>query len=230
MQKSYNYFYLDPSLSTRIELPTVCLLNFPLYVGKGKNDRFQHGIIALREEKELLTNKLLYKELLSLVKQGHEPLVMLFNTENTVDDCLEIEGQIILALGRKGLDEGGILCNRAKGGAMPDQTGIPKSKEANEQMVRTRKKNGSYKTGKDHKMAKTFVLIDPTGITHEITGGLKTFCAAAGLSWQMLYNNANKGQLALDRNKHRNLKRLTPKFWNTLGWQLVSTHHLLEKA
>lgn len=242
----YNYAYLDLSVPGRFETDHVCFLFAPLYVGKGKNDRCNHGKIALQEGKQLLTNRLLYVELKKLQRMGYDPEILKFNEDVSSDFALKIESQIIATLGRKGMEAEGILCNRALGGEIPDTTGLappikgrkmkdilspkrydafiascsrPKDPLAIKKMTETRRARGSYVGGEQHPRAKKFVLVSPNKQVFEITGGLKKFCAANNLSWQMLFANQNKGVISLDRTKHKNLKRLSERFWNTLGWE-----------
>lgn len=242
----YNYMYLDPSTEAKIEVEGLCLLFKPLYVGKGKNDRKLHGKIALEEGKQLLTNRLLYVELKRLQRRGFDPVILSFNEGVSSDAALDLEKSIISKLGRKGIEPNGILCNRALGGEIPDTTGLappvkgrkmkdvlsperyeafmaacskPKTEKAIKQMVATRKERGTYTTGKAHPRAKKFVLISPTGQAFEVVGGLKKFCAEHNLSWQTLFGNQNMGPLQLDRSRYKNTKRLSERFWNTLGWE-----------
>lgn len=245
----YNYVYLDPSAPSKIEAPSICFLFKPLYIGKGKNNRCLHGKIALEEGKQILTNRLLYTELKRLQRKGFDPEILKFNDGVSSSVALNLEKDLIDALGRKGIEDGGILCNRALGGEIPDTTGLspstkgrkmydilsperyeafiaacskPKTAETKEKMVQTRKKNGTYTTGSAHPRARTFFLISPTKERFEITGGLKKFCEAKNLSWQMLFSNQNAGVIQLDRSKHKNLKRLSERFWNTLGWECIA--------
>lgn len=246
----YNYLYLDPTKPARIETDHLCLLYMPLYVGKGKEDRCLHGKIALEEGKQLLTNKLLYVELKRLKRRGFDPEILKFNEGVTNEEALEVEANIILTLGRRGIEDNGILCNRALGGEIPDTTGLapphkgkkmkdllppeqyeklievlskPKSKEAMMKMAETRKKNGSYTTGAAHPRARKFIMISPAGEEFEVVGALKSFSADHNLSWQTLWNNIDKGKIAIDRSKYRNVQRLGERFWNTVGWECKST-------
>lgn len=215
----YNYAYLDPMKPVKLETDQMCFLFQPLYVGKGGGNRYLHGVAALTEEREMLTNRLLYVELKRLFLNGKIPVVVVFNTDVSNTEALIVEDRLISLLGRKDLDPNGILCNRARGGAMPDVSGVPKLESTKRKMVSTRRANGTYATGAKHPRAKRFVLVSPTGERHELDGNLKTFCATHNLSWQMLFAGANKGILKLDRAKHKNLGRLTDRFWNTLGWE-----------
>lgn len=242
----YNYAYLDPSKPARVETEHVCFLFVPLYVGKGKNDRCNHGKIALEEGKQLLTNRLLYVELKRLQRRGYDPEILKFNEGASSDFALEVEKKMISALGRKDIDEEGTLCNRALGGEIPDTTGLappikgrkmkdvlspdryaafisscskPKDPSAMRKMAETRRARGTYVCGAQHPRAKKFVLVSPSKQIFEVTGGLKKFCAANNLSWQTLFANQNKGAIVLNRTKHKNLRRLSERFWNTLGWE-----------
>lgn len=242
----YNYVYLDLSKAAKVETTNVCFLFKPLYIGKGKNQRCEHGKIALEEGKQMLTNRLLYVELKRLQRRGFEPEILKFNEEATSEHTLEVEKNIIALLGRSGIESDGILCNRALGGEIPDTTGLappikgckmkdilslekyeafiascskPKDKAAMKKMAQTRRARGSYTIGEKHPRAKKFVLISPDQQVFSVTGALKKFCADKNLSWQMLFANQNKGTITLDRSKHKNLKRLSERFWNTLGWE-----------
>lgn len=246
----YNYAYLDPTKPGRFRTEKVTFLFQPLYIGKGKNDRCLHGARALQEGRPLLTNKLLYKELVRLLKKGYEPVVVLFNDCTSSEDALSVEGDVIATLGRKGIEPSGILCNRALGGEIPDTTGLeppikgkkmkdvlspekysllieklrqPKTVAQKSKMVKTRRERGSYDGGATHPRAKTFTLISPSGEIFTVKGGLKKFCADNSLSWQTLYNNQNRGAIKVDRSKYKNTARLGEPFWNTIGWECRST-------
>lgn len=242
----YNYAYLDPTSPARIETDLVCFLYTPLYVGKGKEDRCLHGKIAIEEGKQVLTNRLLYVDLKRLQRRGFDPEILKFNDGSTNEKALEVEGEIISVLGRRGIDPNGILCNRALGGEIPDTTGLPspirgkkmkdhlsseryakfletvsrpKTAVIIEKMVSTRKTNGTYTTGSAHPRAKKFVLISPSAERFEVIGALKKFCEERDLSWQTLFNNQNIGKIEVDRSKYKNTKRLSERFWNTVGWE-----------
>lgn len=242
----YNYAYLDLTKKRRIVTPTICFLFEPLYVGKGKGSRYQHGRIAIEEGKQLLTNKLLYADLKRLLRAGHDPEILKFNEESSNENSLLAEASIIEALGRRGIEQGGILCNRALGGEVPDTTGLPapmrgkkvkdhlsperyelyrhkitqpKTAEAIQKMVKARKENGTYQTGSQHPRAKTFVMISPAGQEFIVTGALKSFCSEKNLSWQLVYKNLDKGRIENCSSKYQNVNRQSEKFLNTLGWE-----------
>lgn len=242
----YNYAYLDLSVPTKIETERLCLLFSPLYIGKGKDDRMLHGKIALEEGKQVLTNRLLYVELKRLQRKGYDPEILKFNDGVSSTEALEVEKRLIAKLGRRGIEPAGMLCNRALGGEIPDTTGLappikgrkmedilsperytkfmeacskPKSVEAMKTMVQTRKRTGSYTTGKDHPRARKFILISPEKEVFEVVGALKKFCQEHNLSWQTLFANQNQGVIQLDRSRYKNVKRLSERFWNTLGWE-----------
>lgn len=98
----------------------------------------------------------------------------------------------------------------------------PKSEATTAKMKNTRFKNGSYYTGEKHAMARSFRITSPNNEIFQICGKLKSFCEDNNLSWQTLYSNINKGKIILDRTKHKNIKRLTDRFWNSLGWEIKS--------
>lgn len=102
-----------------------------------------------------------------------------------------------------------------------DHRGISKDPNAIKKMVQTRRSRGTYDGGAKHPRARKFLLISPSNLTYEINGTLKTKCKELNLSWQTLFNNQDK-VIILDRSKYKNLARLTPAFFNTIGWKLQS--------
>lgn len=220
----YVYAYLDPTKPGKYETENMTLLYEPLYVGKGRLERFGHGRAALLAGKYFLTNKMLYGKLCSLQRRGFDPVIVFLKYDLTADQALDLEGALIERFGRINKDPNGILCNRRKQGEIPDPSGKPKSKLASEKMKATRYANGSYYTGEKHAMARTYTLVSITGETFVITGGLKKFCESKNLSWQTLYSHIGKGQIKLDRSRYKNIKRLTDKFWNSIGWSICLKH------
>lgn len=241
----YVYVYTDPSQKGRFIInEKLVLLEKPIYVGKGKGDRHLHGI------KNLLTeyNHRFYNKLRKLSKRytNLHPIKIEQNLSNK--EAIQIESDIILNFGRLNYDAGGILLNIALGGETPDTTGVAASNKGKKyedylsedriheiktklritpkntaQMVKTRKQNGSYTTGKNHPRAKTFTIISSAGDLYHVNGQLKVFCEEHNLSWQTLFNNKNRGPIQIDRSRYKNLKRLTPRFFNTIGWSLSTT-------
>ena len=244
----YTYAYLDLSSPGKYTTSTLTFLYKPLYIGKGKNKRLYHGQIALQEGKSILTNRRLYCKLKNLLMKGFEPCVIKLQDNLTSNEALDLENVLINDLGRLKYDTDGILLNICKGGEIWDTTGVPspskgkkmkdflsdqkyesyitacrkpKSKNQIQKMVETRKKNNTYHTKEKHAMAKNWKIINPNGIEFNLTGTLKDFCEQHNLSWQTLYNNKNLGPIILDRTRYKNVKRLSQKFFNTLGWQLI---------
>jgi hypothetical protein len=195
----YNYVYLNPTKPGRYQTETVSFLFEPLYIGKGKGNRFQHGIRAINESKSILTNKLLYVALVRLLRNGFEPAVTVFNDCCSNDKVLEIEDGLIKHFGRRGIEDFGVLCNRALGGEIPDTTGLPSaikgkkmkdffSEEAYKKyiekisikseaqilkMVQTRRLRGSYNGGPAHGRAKIYTITSPAGEEFIVNGSLK---------------------------------------------------------
>lgn len=101
---------------------------------------------------------------------------------------------------------------------------LPKTEESKQKMVAKRRAGGSYDGGAKHPMARSFLLISPTGKQFSIVGELKKKCEELSLSWQALYHMIDKGPIPtiLDRSKYKNLTRLGPKFYNTMGWEIKS--------
>lgn len=249
MNNFYVYVYLDTSCPGRYDLHTTTLLFKPLYIGKGKNDRYLHGVAAITKSDPSKTNRRLYSKLKNRISRGHAISVIKICENLTNEKALFLEEQLINDMGRADIDFNGILTNRARGGEIPDTTGLPppnKGKhysdymsgdklhnaiqackmpmpsEAKNKMVSKRRKNGTYYTGNNHALAKRWIAINPHGLCYELHGNLKVFCSEQNLSWQTLYNNIDSGPILLDRKKYKNTARLSIRFWNTIGWQLVS--------
>jgi hypothetical protein len=245
----YTYAYLDPSESGYWTSSKITFLFRPLYIGKGKKQRYKHAIQALETSKPLLTNQRLYNKLKKLYSNGFDPLVIKLQDQLSNLEALELEDILIEDLGRLNYDTSGILLNICKGGEIRDTTGVPpinkgkkmkdllspeqyklyveavskpRTELQNQKMVKTRKENNTYYTAEKHKLAKRWKFISPSNQIFEVIGALKPFCENHNLSWQTLYNNVNKGPIILDRSKYKNLKRLSEKFFNTIGWECQS--------
>lgn len=246
----YSYAYLDPSKPGRYTSSLISFLFRPLYIGKGKKERFIHGIEALSKSKPLLTNRRLYCKLKNLLKKGYDPLVIKLQTNLTSEEALNLEGILIEEFGRLKYDSNGILLNICRKGDIWDSTGVPppskgkkmtdfltpekyklhieaiskpKSESQKIKMVKTRRENNTYYTAEKHPMAKHWQIISNDGEIFEVNGSLKNFCELKNLSWQTLYNNKDNGPIILDRSKYKNIKRLSEKFFNTIGWEMKST-------
>ena len=149
-------------------------------------------------------------------------IVKIFKDEKSAK---EFEEQLVRRAISRGMRLGHELINRNipnTGWQTMSQAGIPKTKEAMKKMVETRRSRGTYDGGEKHPRARKFTLILKDGTKIEIHGQLKRVCKELNLSWQTLYNNVDKGKIELDRNKYRNLQRLTPAFFNSLGCELKS--------
>lgn len=245
----YVYAYLDPTKFGKFDLENFVSLFSPLYVGKGKENRLNHGLGAVDAAKPQLTNRRLYCKLVSLKKKGFDPVVVKIKSDMTSAKALELEAMLIKRFGRKVFDHRGILLNIALGGEIPDTTGVPpsnkgksisqlyseekvkqirsilslpKSQKTKDKMVNTRMSKGTYYTKDLHPRAKHFTAINPEGVAFELHGNLKDFCKEMNLSWQTFYGNLNSGIIILDRSRYKNLSRLTNRFFNTLGWQIYS--------
>jgi hypothetical protein len=92
----------------------------PFYVGKGTGKRrFIHlGVAKKRMAGIRQRGRPSYCEnkIIQILQEGREPKIeVLFETENE-DEAYAFEEKLVDTLGRKGIEEGGILTNRARGG------------------------------------------------------------------------------------------------------------------
>lgn len=105
---SYVYQYIDSNT------------NLTFYIGKGTGSR---KTIHLREAKARLEGfapkgrpSFCVNKILSLLKQGIEPIVEVIQDGLSDDEAYSLEKQLVKKYGRRNLDENGILTNRAEGG------------------------------------------------------------------------------------------------------------------
>lgn len=104
--KYYVYRYIDP------------ISSYILYIGKGKDDRiFDHikraKLLFERNEK---STHIFKNKLLKLLRNNIEPIIEIIEDDLEEDQALLLETELIRLLGRKYIDEGGILYNRTLGG------------------------------------------------------------------------------------------------------------------
>ena len=98
----YVYLLLDPTT-----------FYAPFYVGKGKGARWRRH---LSETLEKTANRRKVRRITKIRQQGHEPVVMMWNTGLSETEAFEIEKALIHRFGRKHYDRGGLLLNIAEGG------------------------------------------------------------------------------------------------------------------
>lgn len=110
MNKYYVYAICDPRESLKTEFGDYR----PVYIGKGSNERY---LVHIKEAKGICKlrgkNTLKYDRIKSIVDSGHEPVVVFVKKQLSNDDAYSLEISLIKLFGRIGLDENGILTNRA---------------------------------------------------------------------------------------------------------------------
>lgn len=84
-------------------------VNFPFYVGKGKNDRVY---FHLSEKSRAKTdNERKFNKIQKIRKEGYEPEIKIVKYFENEDDAYDYEEQLIKKYGRVRYDENGILMN-----------------------------------------------------------------------------------------------------------------------
>jgi len=84
-------------------------VNFPFYVGKGKNDRVY---FHLSEKSRAKTdNERKFNKIQKIRKEGYEPKIKIVEYFENEDDAYDYEEQLIKKYGRVRYDENGILMN-----------------------------------------------------------------------------------------------------------------------
>lgn len=95
----YVYVYFDPRITPEE----------PIYVGRGKGDRFKHHLTKKTQ------NNLLAKKLKKIKEAGLEPIIRFAKENLSFEQANELERELIAKLGRLDL-ELGPLCNFTDGG------------------------------------------------------------------------------------------------------------------
>jgi hypothetical protein len=87
----------------------------PFYVGKGKEDRWEHHVKQAKKQRTTDSNKLKINTIRKILKQGQEPLIKFIDINLSEDQAFELEEFMIGWIGR--LDLGtGTLTNMTNGG------------------------------------------------------------------------------------------------------------------
>jgi len=101
MNKFYIYIYLDPRKSGRYCYNDVCFIFEPIYIGKGKDNRY----------KELDNSRCrLFKNKINKIKQsGLEPIVFKLYENLNEENSFKFEKQLINEIGRINLKTGSLV-------------------------------------------------------------------------------------------------------------------------
>ncbi len=119
----------------------------PFYIGKGKEDRWEHHIKQAKKQRTTDSNKLKINTIRKILKQGQEPLIKFIDTDLSEDQAFELEQFMIGWIGRFDLGTG-TLTNMTNGGE--GSVGrIVTEKERKERSIRSSGKNNPNYGKKD---------------------------------------------------------------------------------
>lgn len=146
----YVYVYLDPRHSEIHESDTVTFLYRPIYVGKGKGNRYK-AHLRKNNDNPLFESRL--KELRNLGKENI-PIIKVFESDNE-DACYAFEDELVTCLGRYNTGKGPLLnlVDGGKGGSCASDDGLRRISEANKGKPKSqehRDKISSSLTGVEH--------------------------------------------------------------------------------
>lgn len=107
----YNYIYLDPRKKGKYAYETICFLYEPIYVGKGKGDRY---LSHLKNKKRIDNKKFINK--INKIKESIyniEDYIILLNYTHDESIAYETETKLIEEIGANSINEikDGTLCN-----------------------------------------------------------------------------------------------------------------------
>jgi len=105
----YVYLYVDPKTKK------------PMYVGKGKNQRYLHHIKSVVKQPIPESGKMFFNTLRNRLKQGFgHPSILIIHNDVTEDVAFNEEKRLIKKIGRKDLNTGPLLnlTNGGDGGAI----------------------------------------------------------------------------------------------------------------
>lgn len=113
MNNYYIYVYLDPRKSGHYCYNDICFLYEPIYIGKGKENRYLDHINKLENH----YNRLLKRKIKTILKNNHniKDYIIFFKNNISENDSLNIENKLIKEIGRIDLKTG-TLTNMTDGG------------------------------------------------------------------------------------------------------------------
>lgn len=110
MKEFYLYIYLDPRKPGVYEYANLVTFFYePIYVGKGKNDRYLSHIREVNHKKKSTRNSIKNNKIKKIIESGQLPITQILEY-NTESDILDIETTYILKIGRL-IDKTGPLTN-----------------------------------------------------------------------------------------------------------------------
>lgn len=110
----------------------------PFYVGKGKGKRaWNHTRPGSASYKGVGKNQFKERVISAIREAGMEPVIDIIVDGLAEDDAFDLERELISTLGRRGIDDGGILTNRTAGGE--GSTGLKFSAEARNRLSEARR-------------------------------------------------------------------------------------------
>ena len=189
-------------------------VNFPFYVGKGKNDRVY---FHLSEKSRAKTdNERKFNKIQKIRKEGYEPEIKIVKYFENEDDAYDYEEQLIKKYGRVRYDENGILMNICESSRPPRLKGRTYQEiygdnweEQIQKRMKTKEERKNYGGVKKHteetkkkisERAKerfaegfkspssvTYLLTSPSGEKFEVFGELKKFCRENKISYATMH-------------------------------------------
>ncbi len=158
---NYNYVYLDPRKECKIKIILgefeLILNHEPIYVGVGKNKRYEHHIdeALLSIDKEDVTKQIKINTIKKILKTTNlnreeylNKYVLIFNNNEDRNKCLVTEKYLVELLGTRqpvyGVLNRGFLTNQLRGGLanpilIAEQNGFYKKKHKKESLIKIQK-------------------------------------------------------------------------------------------
>lgn len=184
-EKYYVYIYLDPLNSF-----------IPFYVGKGYEYRYREHLYEKVNKKNHNQNRKKVHKIQKIIKEtGNYPPILFFVKDVDEETAYNIETNLIKHLGRKDIDENGVLTNLCEDGRPPSPTGKRHRPESIEKMKQVQK----GKIISNEQREKISATLKAKGIKPPSRKGIKI--GTPKESTKLLLSLANKGKTLSEETK-----------------------------
>ena len=184
----YTYVYLNALKSGNYVYDDLCFDHEPFYIGKGKDDRYLHHLIKVKNKRKYKSS-LKFSIIEENLKNGSNPIILKLKENISEDESLNLEKILIKKIGRFDLGNGP-LTNLNDGGHKP-QVNYIHTKESRDKIS---------KSFRNRKPDDRYDLISPDGIIYKSVNLLE-FCEKHNLNYHKIRKSSNNGKIKVSKNR-----------------------------